>query len=62
MGVHNLAMENNHSISLYPGTGSADGTTGDHVLICPNYRSTSHEILEIVDRVTRVVQDFFDSI
>lgn len=62
MGVHDLGMETAYSVSLYPGTGSVDGKRGDHVLVCPSYRVTPEDIEEIVDRVGRVVEDYFESL
>ena len=52
-------MEEPYSISLYPGTGTADGKSGDHVLISPAYTVTSEEVEMIVDRAVAVIEDFF---
>ena len=35
----------------YPGGGTADGVSGDHVLIAPPFNVTEHEIEEIVTRL-----------
>jgi len=57
--VRILGMEEPYSISLYPGTGSVDGQSGDHVIISPAYTVTSEEVEMIVDRAAAVIEDFF---
>jgi adenosylmethionine-8-amino-7-oxononanoate aminotransferase len=52
-------MEEPYSISLYPGTGTVDGRSGDHVIISPAYTVTSEEVEMIVDRAVAVIEDFF---
>ncbi|KAI9810097.1 MAG: hypothetical protein M1827_006708 [Pycnora praestabilis] len=51
MAIHSRGMEPDYGISLYPGTGSVDGTVGDHVIIAPAYNVTSEDI-ELVVAVT----------
>ncbi|AEO66730.1 uncharacterized protein THITE_2115075 [Thermothielavioides terrestris NRRL 8126] len=48
-----------YGISLYPGSGSADGIRGDHVIISPAFNVRSEEVEWIVDAVGRLVDDFF---
>lgn len=52
-------MKEPHSISLYPGTGTADGERGDHILIAPAYNVSEEEIRYVVDVTARVVKQFF---
>ena len=54
-----LGLEPGYNISLYPGTGTADGIAGDHILLAPAYNSTPELIEEIVDATARAVEDFF---
>lgn len=54
-----LGMQEPHSISLYPGTGTADGERGDHILIAPAYNVSEEEIRYTVDVTARVVKQFF---
>lgn len=54
-------MQQPYNISLYPGTGSADGRRGDHIIIAPAYTITSDEIRFIVDTVERVIVRFFNN-
>jgi adenosylmethionine-8-amino-7-oxononanoate aminotransferase len=46
-------------ISLYPGTGTVDGTLGDHVLIAPAYTSTKEEIKYIALKTREAVDQAF---
>lgn len=52
-------MEAPYDISLYPCTGVADGKSGDVVIIAPAYIVTKEDIETIVDRTTKLVEDFF---
>lgn len=48
-----------YSISVYPGTGSADGVRGDHIIVSPAFNVRREEIEWIVDSLGRLVDDFF---
>jgi adenosylmethionine-8-amino-7-oxononanoate aminotransferase len=50
-----------YEIHVYPGSGTVDGQKGDHIIIAPSYNTTDAEINMIVDRVGRLVEDFFDA-
>lgn len=52
--VH-LVAHNDVGISLYPGMGTKDGVTGDHVWIGPAYTSTKQDIERIASRVKESV-------
>ena len=54
-----VGLEPGYNISLYPGSGTADGVAGDHILLAPAYNSTPELIEEIVDATARAVEDFF---
>lgn len=54
-----LGMQKPYNMSLYPGTGSADGRRGDHIILAPAYNVTSSEIRHIVETVTAVVSKYF---
>lgn len=58
-GIHELALEPQYSISLYPGNGSVDGVSGDHVLLAPSYNVTVPEIREIAALTTAVIKEYF---
>jgi hypothetical protein len=52
-------MEEKYSISLYPGTGTVDGKSGDHILISPAYNVTAADVELIVDRAAQVIENYF---
>lgn len=58
-GVHKLALGPKYSLSLYPGSGSADGMRGDHVILSPAYTVTEVEVRLIVDLTTAAVEEYF---
>lgn len=60
MRIHELGMKEPYSISIYPGSGTADGRKGDHVLLAPPYNSTEDEIRMIVERTVAVIETFFE--
>jgi adenosylmethionine-8-amino-7-oxononanoate aminotransferase len=55
-------MEKQYSISIYPGSGTADGLRGDHVLLSPAYTVTAEDVGEIVERSVRVIEDYFSEL
>jgi adenosylmethionine-8-amino-7-oxononanoate aminotransferase len=59
MGVHELGMTAPYSISIYPGSGTADGVTGDHVLLGPAYTCTEDEIDLMSQKTVQVIEDYF---
>lgn len=61
MGVHKLGMQEPHMISLYPGTGSLQGLTGDFVILAPPYNCTAQEIELIAEKTAGTIQAWFES-
>lgn len=59
MGVHEMALRPPFSISLYPGTGSANGKSGDHILLAPAYNVSESEVRHIVDLAVGAIEAFF---
>ena len=57
MTIHNEGILQTPGIMLYPGTGSADGRKGDHIIIAPPYTITAEE----VEMVVAVAQKAVDS-
>jgi adenosylmethionine-8-amino-7-oxononanoate aminotransferase len=43
-------------LSIYPGTGAADGTAGDHVLIAPPYIITESQVDELAGKLARALR------
>lgn len=52
-------MQRPYNISLYPGTGCADGKSGDHIILAPAYNITADEISQVVDTTVTVIERFF---
>lgn len=55
-----LGLQKPYGIFIYPGTGSADGMRGDHEIIAPAYKITTTDVDFIVQRVCKLIEDFFD--
>ena len=59
--VHQVGLRQKpNAIMLYPGTGSAGGSLGDHVIVSPPYNCTVDEIRLIVEATTAAVISAFD--
>ena len=52
-------MQSPFNISIYPGSGTADGVKGDHSLLAPAYNVTSEEVHLIVEIIVAVIETFF---
>lgn len=52
-------MQPPFNISIYPGSGTADGVKGDHILLAPAYNVTSEDVHLIVETTAAVIEDFF---
>jgi adenosylmethionine-8-amino-7-oxononanoate aminotransferase len=52
-------MQSPFNISIYPGSGTADGVKGDHILLAPAYNVTSEEVHLIVEITVAVIETFF---
>jgi len=59
--VYDLAISEPYNMTVYPGTGTADGIRGDHVILAPTYTVTKLEIEHIVRTITSVVETCFES-
>ena len=53
--VHAVALQD-HSLSLIPSTGMADGKAGDIVQLAPPYNVTREEVDLIVERTAAAVE------
>lgn len=62
MAIHHRAMEKPYSLSIYPGTGTADGKRGDHVLIAPAYNVDKETVEKIADLTAKVITDVFNDL
>ena len=52
-------MQEPYNISLYPGTGTADGKRGDHIILAPAYTVDEAEVHHIVDTTAKTIRSFF---
>ncbi|KAI9733532.1 MAG: hypothetical protein M1834_003132 [Cirrosporium novae-zelandiae] len=59
--IRQTGMKEPWNISLYPGSGTADGESGDHIMISPAYNITAEEIDLIVKLVKGVVEEVLGS-
>ena len=48
-----------HNISLYPGTGAADGILGNHILIAPAYNMDEQQLKDLAGHVAGVTREYF---
>lgn len=48
-----------HGLMVYPGSGTVDGSRGDHVVFAPAYTVTATEVDEIVSRFHAAMNDVF---
>ncbi|KAL4978447.1 pyridoxal phosphate-dependent transferase [Aspergillus desertorum] len=60
--IQETGMKPEFGISLYAGTGTVDGTRGDHIILAPAYNTTKEEIDIIVDTTAKVLDEVFAQI
>lgn len=60
MAVHNEGIA--QGIMMYPGTGSADGRRGDHIMISPPYNVTEDTLEVIVSSARKVIENVFEGL
>ncbi len=58
-GIADLGMTEKYAIAMYPGSGTADGVNGDHIIISPAYNVTTEEIEMIASRLEALIGDYF---
>jgi adenosylmethionine-8-amino-7-oxononanoate aminotransferase len=60
--IHNAAISEPFNLCIYPGTGTVDGYTGDHVIISPAYTVRQEDIDYIVGVFSEVVTIVFQEL
>ncbi|KAM3077311.1 hypothetical protein ACMFMG_006660 [Clarireedia jacksonii] len=60
--VHDMAISEPYNMTLYPGTGTCDGYSGDHVILAPNYLVSKKDIEHIVRVTEDVVKSVFENL
>jgi adenosylmethionine-8-amino-7-oxononanoate aminotransferase len=58
--VTDLALTEKWNIAFYPGQGTCDGVSGDHVIVAPAYNVTRADIELVVDRLVGVLEEVFE--
>ena len=59
MEMSEMGPTERYGISVYPGTGTVDGSVGDHIIIAPPYNVTETDIEFVAKTVRRLICDFF---
>lgn len=57
-----LGLTEKYSIAVYPGSGTVDGTSGDHIIVSPAYTVGDEDVETIVSKVASLVEDYFASV
>ncbi len=57
--VHDTAISAPYNMTIYPGTGTVNGVSGDHVILAPTYVVTREEIEHIANVTADVVRVVF---
>jgi adenosylmethionine-8-amino-7-oxononanoate aminotransferase len=57
--VFTTGLTSEQGIYVYPGSGTVDGTKGDHIIIAPAYNITETDLDIIIERVVKLIKDFF---
>lgn len=60
--ISDLALSPSFNMTVYPGTGTADGTSGDHIIIAPSYLVKEEDIDHIVRVVSTVIRLVFNKL
>jgi hypothetical protein len=55
-------LKDGYNVYVYPGSGTVDGTRGDHIVIAPAYNITDEDVEFIAQRVSKVILDFFEEL
>jgi hypothetical protein len=60
--IFTSGLKDGYNIYVYPGAGTVDGDRGDHIIISPAYNVTDEDIDFIVDRLGKLIIDFFEGL
>lgn len=58
-GIAEMGLTEPYCIAVYPGSGTADGINGDHIIIAPPYNISPADVETIATTVQRLVVDYF---
>jgi len=62
MEISELSLHEKYSLAVYPGSGTVDGVSGDHIILSPPYNVSQAEIESMVDTVGRLITDYFSTV
>lgn len=57
--IHDLAISPRFNMVFYPGTGTVDGVSGDHIILAPSFLVTEKDVDHIVKVVSTVIETVF---
>lgn len=58
--MRGTGLKDGYNLYVYPGSGTVDGERGDHIIIAPAFNITDADVDMIVERVRKLVVDFFE--
>ena len=61
MEIAEMGLTKPYGLAIYPGTGTADGINGDHIIVSPPYTISAADVEDIVQRLERLVKDYFEA-
>lgn len=61
MELAEMGISPEYCVFVYPGAGGVDGVRGDHIIISPPFIVTERDVDNIVDAVSKLVHDFFET-
>lgn len=60
--VLDLAISPPYNMTVYPGSGTVDGVSGDHIILAPSYLVTKEDVDHITNVVSDVIKEVFESV
>lgn len=55
-------LKDGYNVYVYPGSGTVDGSRGDHIIIAPAFNITDADIDTIVESLGKLIFDFFETL
>jgi len=60
--IQDLALSPPYNMTVYMGTGSVDGVSGDHVMVMPSYNITRDDVDKILEQLQDVLSRVLDNL
>lgn len=61
MGICETGMKAPYCIGVYPGTGTVDGVSGDHIIVAPAFNIAASDVEWIVQTLSDLIVAFFQA-